>query len=279
MRLRGKGINPGAVLECVSFLIFGLLLFRLTFTGEYLNYVTPRMKPYLYGLSALMMIWAFLVGKHLLRPSYKIRMSRCFTLLIPILILAVPPVTPASGAMIKDYSNIPMASSEADSDSYEAYEEEAIEKPETYEDTDSNSSSDQFQTFDTQLSQSLNGLDDQEKTITISDEDFSIWMNELGSNGKAYEGYTVTLKGFIFLDMEERPQQEFALVRLSMWCCSADLSPIGLMVRYDGDLAWKEDDWITVTGKIAIEDGYPTILAERMEAAEKPAEEYVYPYY
>ena len=49
MTLRGKGINLQVLTECICYLLFGYLLFQLTFSGGYLNYVTPRMKPYLYG--------------------------------------------------------------------------------------------------------------------------------------------------------------------------------------------------------------------------------------
>ena len=47
MTLRGKGINLQVLTECICYLLFGYLLFQLTYSGGYLNYVTPRMKPYL----------------------------------------------------------------------------------------------------------------------------------------------------------------------------------------------------------------------------------------
>ena len=63
MRLEGRGINLQAGTECICLLLFGYLIFHLTYSGEYLNYVTPRMKPYLYGLSVLMVIWAAAEGE------------------------------------------------------------------------------------------------------------------------------------------------------------------------------------------------------------------------
>lgn len=54
MTLRGKGINVQVLTECICYLLFGFLLFHLTYSGRYLNYVTPRMKPYLYGMAAFM---------------------------------------------------------------------------------------------------------------------------------------------------------------------------------------------------------------------------------
>lgn len=289
MRLRGKGFNLEAFTECACFLIFGLLLFRLTFTGMYLYYVTPRMKPYLYGLSALMLFWAAVNGKNMLRPKYKSRLHRCLVLIIPILLLAVPPAPPAAGSMIKSYSNanIPIAptggsvdasDSTQEADSYDEYGMDGnLEKPDAS--TDGTVDRQQPLKEETLPDSGLNGLNEETKTITIADEDFYTWMYELGSNADAYQGYTIIMKGFVFLDMEERKENEFALVRLSMWCCSADMSPMGLMTDYEGSFPFKENDWITVTGKIQVTDGYPTIKAENIEAAEKPEEEYVYPYY
>lgn len=291
MRLRGKGLNPEALTECVCYLIFGILLYRLTVTGTYLNYVTPRMKPYLYGLSALMVLWAAVNGRNLFRPRYKSRLKRCLVLVIPILLLAVPPTPPASGAMVKSFSSANITSQTAGGyqsqtgenaqteDNYAFYGQDELEKPE--EDTEGGQDLPvQQQQISSQTpSFEIKGIDKDTKTITIADEDFSTWVNELNMSPEKYEGYTVIIKGFVFLNMEDRKDNEFALVRLSMWCCSADLSPMGLITEFTGNLSFEENDWITVTGKLAIKDGYPTIEAETIEAAEKPGEEYVYPYY
>lgn len=320
MRLRGKGINPEALVECACYLVFGILLFRMTYTGTYLSYVTPRMKPYLYGLSVLMILWAAMNGKKLFQPKYKSRLHHCLVLIVPILILAVPPAPPAAGSMIKNYSNvnIPLApsgsaqtggasegaqasassDSSQSSDSYEEYgwdgslekpdtsADGSLEVPDTYsdgnqgtQDDSSDGSGGQQPQGDASADNGLNGLDEAARTITIADDDFYAWMNELGGNAEKYQGYTITMKGLVFLDLDGRKENEFALVRLSMWCCSADMSPIGLIVSHDGSLLFKENDWVTVTGTVQAVDGYPSIKADKIEAAEKPEQEYIYPYY
>lgn len=68
-------VNIQALVECTCYLIFGILLFYLTYSGKYLKYVTPRMKPYLYGLSVLMFIWTLAEGRFLLIPRYKARIA------------------------------------------------------------------------------------------------------------------------------------------------------------------------------------------------------------
>ncbi len=284
MRLRGKGLNLEALTESASYLIFGALLVRLTISGTYLNYVTPRMKPYLYGLSVLMFFWAAVSVRNLFRPRYKSRIKRCMVLILPILLLAVPPSSPAAGAMVKGGAGIPRSSpvdTTQASDEYAYYGQDTLEKPEDTLEEEQNYESQEAQP-DNQAKTpppGLNGLNKDTKTITISDEDFSPWITELSNHPEAYDGYTVTLKGFVYLDLEDKKENEFAVVRLSMWCCSADLAPMGLVAVSNGKLPWEENSWITVTGKLAVKDGYATLEAEKIEAAEKPSEEYVYPYY
>lgn len=288
MRLRGKGLNLEALTESASYLIFGALLVRLTISGTYLNYVTPRMKPYLYGLSVLMFFWAAVSVRNLFCPRYKSRIKRCMVLILPILLLAVPPSSPTAGAMVKGGAGIPRSSpvettqdTTQASDEYAYYGQDTLEKPEDTLEEEQNYESQEAQP-DNQAKTpppGLNGLNKDTKTITISDEDFSPWITELSNHPKAYDGYTVTLKGFVYLDLEDKKENEFAVVRLSMWCCSADLAPMGLVAVSNGKLPWEENSWITVTGKLAVKDGYATLEAEKIEAAEKPSEEYVYPYY
>lgn len=288
MRLRGKSLNLEALTESASYLIFGALLVRLTISGTYLNYVTPRMKPYLYGLSVLMFFWAAVSVRNLFRPRYKSRIKRCMVLILPILLLAVPPSSPTAGAMVKGGAGIPRSSpvettqdTTQASDEYAYYGQDTLEKPEDTLEEEQNYESQEAQP-DTQAKTpppGLNGLNNETKTITISDEDFSPWITELSNHPEAYDGYTVTLKGFVYLDLEDKKENEFAVVRLSMWCCSADLAPMGLVAVSNGKLPWGENSWITVTGKLAVKDGYATLEAEKIEAAEKPSEEYVYPYY
>ena len=40
MTLRGKGINLQVLTECICYLLFGYLLFQLTYSGGYLNSVS-----------------------------------------------------------------------------------------------------------------------------------------------------------------------------------------------------------------------------------------------
>ena len=106
MKINGKGLNLQVLAECLCYLLFGALLFRLTCSGRYLNYVTPRMKPYLYGLSLLMFFWAAARVRYLLTPHYRERLSRSVVFMIPVLLMAATPAAPGGGRMIQNYDGL-----------------------------------------------------------------------------------------------------------------------------------------------------------------------------
>ena len=125
----------------------------------------------------------------------------------------------------------------------------------------------------------LNGLDEAEKTITIADEDYYTWMYELSNFYEKYEGYTIVMKGFVYRAPDIQKKCDFALVRLSMWCCAADLTPIGFLVDSDSEVTFKDDDWVTVTGTFGISEHEESLIlkAQSIEVSRKPEEVYVYP--
>lgn len=125
------------------------------------------------------------------------------------------------------------------------------------------------------------GLNIKNKKITIRDEDFALWISELFINMEKYEGYQISVKGFVFRDPETMSNNEFVPARLMMSCCTADLAPFGLICKYDKVAELKEDAWITVEGIIHIgkylDQDEPQITVTKISPAEKPEQEYVYP--
>lgn len=381
-RLRGRGLNFQALTECLCYLLFAWLLFWLTFSGQYLNYVTPRMKPYLYGMSALMLLWAGLSGRHLLMPRYRARLARSLVLALPMMLLAVRPPALGGSSMVKTYakadfsigtktigaqrardfrqqsgaqggepkpaqadagsvsrgdygaagSDVPAADAVggsygaagsdvlgggaaggnygadtvtpgaygADGTSVEAYGADgtsagAYGAGDTSMDagqgtagaesggTDTAGDSAQSDPGDSPWYQ-LRGLDKENKIITIADEDYYTWIYELSHEYEKYKGFTVVAKGFVYRDAEVQKRHSFALIRLSMWCCAADLTPIGFLVDSDSEVKFKNDEWVTVRGSFSTSPdeygGENLILKlESVEAAAEPREAYVYPYF
>lgn len=136
-----------------------------------------------------------------------------------------------------------------------------------------------------QTAMSLPGLDVKNKKITISNDDFGIWMNEIYMNMAKYVGYTVVVTGFVFKDPEMMEPDEFASARLTMWCCAADVSPDGLFCKYDKASELEMNSWVTVEGTLYIEKreyddqeyDNPQLSVIKITPAEE-VEGYVYPY-
>lgn len=351
MKFRGKGINLQVLVECCCYLLFGIQLFHLTFSGAYLHYVTPRMKPYLYGMSILMILFAVVEGRRLLMPQYRVKLYRSFVFIFPILLLSFRPAVPSGSSMIRTGVGSPVANrgsfgpglngnndlgpklntgstsgqnvlggsgqnetglsgsvqngagqsgsaqngmnqndltqgssgQTTNQTTNQTTTGQAGSGQSTQADAPTNSApinttSSQDQQQDGPEYQ-LYGLDQKTKTITVADDDFYTWLYELSAHPQKYIGYTIIMKGFIYQDPDVKKEGDFALVRLSMWCCAADLTPIGFVVDDGGKMKFKVDDWVTVKGTFEMtKDGSTQMLrAQDIKAAPKPKEEYVYP--
>jgi putative membrane protein len=104
----------------------------------------------------------------------------------------------------------------------------------------------------------LSGLDTSAKAVTISDEEFYPWLEEMFVNPDKYAGYTVKMTGFILKDPELLLPDEFVPARLMMSCCVADLLPYGMICKYEKTEELQNGSWVTVEGIIHItaENGY-----------------------
>lgn len=427
MKFRGKGINLQVLVECCCYLLFGIQLFHLTFSGAYLHYVTPRMKPYLYGMSILMILFAVVEGRRLLMPQYRVKLYRSFVFIFPILLLSFRPAVPSGSSMIRTGVGSPVANRGSfgpglngnndlgpklntgstsgqnvlggsgqngtgqeslgqdgagqggsgqngtgqgglgqdgtgqggsgqngvgqggsgqngtgqggsgqngtgqsgsgqngvgqsgsvqnetglsgsvqngagqsgsvqngmnQNDLTQGSSNQATNQTTTGQagsgqstQADAPTNSAPINTTSSQDQQQdgpeyqLYGLDQKTKTVTVADDDFYTWLYELSEHPQKYIGYTIIMKGFIYQDPDVKKEGDFALVRLSMWCCAADLTPIGFVVDDGGKMKFKVDDWVTVKGTFEMtKDGSTQMLrAQDIKAAPKPKEEYVYP--
>lgn len=132
----------------------------------------------------------------------------------------------------------------------------------------------------------LPGLDAANKKITVSDDNFGMWYSEIYMNMEKYEGYTITITGYVYKDPEVFEKNEFVPARLMMSCCVADLSPAGFTCKYDKASELKADSWVTVEGTLHVGQyeyngekfDEPQITVEKIVPA-KEVEGYVYPYF
>ncbi len=84
---------------------------------------------------------------------------------------------------------------------------------------------------------------------------------------------------------KNRAADEFALARLVMTCCVADLTPVGVICKYDQASELKADSWVSVEGVLiagVYEINGQTFTEPQLSVTTlAPADEitgYVYPY-
>lgn len=153
-------------------------------------------------------------------------------------------------------------------------------------DTDYSVSDEQTDFSEDGYASNLPGLDLKNKTITVSNDDFGMWISEIYFNMQKYKGFKISMTGFVFRDPETPKKNEFIPARLMMSCCAADLVPLGLRCEYDKASGLKADSWFTVEGTIfigkykfdGVEYDDPQVTVTKITPAEK-VEGYVYPSY
>ena len=121
------------------------------------------------------------------------------------------------------------------------------------------------------------GLDKENKTITIPDDEFYAWIVQLNYYPDEYEGYTIHIHGTVYRE-DSMKENEFAVTRLLMSCCVADLVNCGPLCFYDNASELTEDAWVNVTGTYHYDKlKGMEITVTGIEDAEAAEEEYIYP--
>lgn len=287
--MRARAFNPQIFLELLCYCLFGGLMLYLVNSGKYLSYVTPRMKPYLYFTAAVMLIWVCVSLFRLFRPQHIVRSSHCFVLALPVLLLLLP----HSSLNTSDFSSNYIGGNtfSGKNDSAGAADPSGVQNAAPPTDTEPSASIDntvpdtQADVADQGALTYLPGLDTANKKITVSDDSFGMWLSEIYLNMEKYEGYTITMTGFIFKDPELLDEDEFVPARLMMSCCVADLAPTGLICKYDKVSELENDSWVTVEGTLFIAEyeyegqkyNDPQIQAVKITPAQE-VEGYVYSY-
>ncbi len=294
--MKVRAFNSQAFLEFLCYSVFAGLMLYLVKSGKYLTYVTPRMKPYLYFSAVIMGLWALLGLGRLFRLQYRIRSAHCYVLAVPILLLLLPHDPLNISDLSRYYTGVNTVIDQAGQGLYGT-----VKSPKQSPEDNSGISTLTGIPADTPeeavtgipagvpedaYTTILPGLNLSDRKITVSNDDFSLWLTELYTNMGNYKGYTIIMTGFVFKDSDTLKEDEFITARLMMSCCAADLIPYGLICKYDKVSDLKSEAWVTVEGTLIIEqfeyDGKfyddPQISVTKISPAEK-VEDYVYPFY
>lgn len=272
--MRRSAVNSQAALELFCLLAFSGALLYLALSGAYLAYVAPRMKPYLLFSAGALLVFAAFSAARLFRRQYRPRTAHCFLLAIPVLLVLLPHDgirTVDSGGLLTGGAfggQSPAVTSPAPSPAPEA---SASPEEDVYA----------MEGESGQIIGYLHGYDPESRAVTVADEEFYGWCSEFYMYPDRFEGFEITLTGFVVKDIPSLNQDEFVPARLMMSCCAADLSPCGIVCQYDGVAGLEAGSWVTVTGVLQVGsfDGAPEPQLQVFSIV--PAEEiteYVYPY-
>lgn len=265
--------NIENVLESICWILFASILFYLTYTEKYLLFVTPRMEIYLYFTSLITFLFGLISLLQIESKKQKIHILRFFILILPTLSMLLPYTTLQSQDIRSQYS-----SAFSDNKQQNTSSQTAASTQERTTDTEETATSSTKAAIGKSESLNLDGLNNEKKTITVSDADFYKWLLELGTNPEKYDGFTVHIHGTIHHDNTLK-ENEFALTRLLMTCCTADLVPYGPICIWEDSSSLKEDSWVNVTGIYHYDDTNGIeIIVKNVKKAKAAKEKYVYPF-
>lgn len=257
--MSNRQFNLQVFAEILCYILFSVLIAYLIISGKYLSYVTPRTRPYLIFSIVVMFFWIVFALKNLFKAQYKKHIAHCFVVLVPLLLLILP-----HGTYTSTSGNTYLANTAK----LKAQNEQIYGQP-SVPALDPNLPDDEYvaQTvFSGNIS--LHGYNKDAKTITISDDDYFLWISELITYPETFDGFTLRLKGFVYRD-DSFANGTFMPSRMVMMCCVADAMPGGLVTYYSGSDALEDYSWVQVTGKAVLsetlnKDGFPQLVIQNV---------------
>jgi putative membrane protein len=267
--MKTKSLYKNHFLEILYLGGFSAFLLKILISGDAIKYVHPRFIPF---LIAGALFAAVIAGAMMISPAakchHKVSGIRIVLLVIPVLLgLITPPDTSAMTA----YAN-------ADQISQSVQAQYPQKQPRLI--MQDGKGSDQAQDLnDDQFPEPMNSVRRSREFILDENKFFPI-VSDMYESPAAYEGKHITFTGLVY-HKKDTPYEEMAVMRLMMTCCSADLQPIGLLCSYPGSAKLAEKSWVKVEGVLSSKKSQqgvlPFVKVEKIEPAEKPAQEYVYP--
>lgn len=117
--------------------------------------------------------------------------------------------------------------------------------------------------------------------ILMNDGTFAQWLTELYTKPDAWVGKKITATGSVWKDGELFEKDEFAVARMMMVCCAADMQPVGILAQWSDVPALTDGEWIEVTGTLSkkpYKDSFdPLIIAKTIKKVDPPQHAYLYP--
>lgn len=271
-------LNMNVALRILLLLGFAAFFLYTIFTGSVSLYVHPRIIPFMIFAAAVMIIIAFLhFGLLFQQREKKFNSWPLFLFIIPLIMAFALPAEPFNSGT-KAVREIELSggvstASQAENSSQNLSLQDTPEAEGLNTGTESAAAKENSAEGETLLK---NGV------LVMDNNNFYNCMSEVYDHLEEYEGTPIEVVGFVFKDNDKFAKNEFVPSRMMMVCCAADMVPVGFLCRYDKAAKLETDSWVKVTGTIRQTefDGkvIPYIEAESVEKAQKPDDDYVYPY-
>lgn len=261
-------INSEILLETIICFLLSILLFYALISGKTADYVHPRINGYLWFAAIALLIISIILLPAAFTPKHNAKPGRYFLFFVPILfVILIPAGTVQSKAI--SFGNTPAAGTAANSTGTSSQDKGTI----IPDSVSSDNIGVEASSTPSLPKESSDGV------ITVQDEQFAKWYQDINQNMNQYNGKTLKFKGQVFR-MKEFAKNEIVPARYAMVCCTADLQPCGILCRGSEVSTYKDNEWIWVTGKIRIEkymnQTMPVCYVTKMEKAEKAKEDYIY---
>ncbi len=113
-------------------------------------------------------------------------------------------------------------------------------------------------------------------------DSFWRWISELYLNLDSWTDKKIKIEGAVWKNPEMFGETEFAIGRMMMVCCAADMQPVGVMATWKDAIGLNDDEWIRITGTVSKTEyegeNEPMILVDSIEKIGRPRFEYIYPF-
>ncbi|WP_394557221.1 TIGR03943 family putative permease subunit [Priestia aryabhattai] len=291
---------------------FSLLMFKLILTGKIIQFIAPKMMPFIlfssgtFFLLGIIQIWRSSINKDLScecghdhTEKGKIRTTFFYSLfLLPIMTgflfsnhtldssvavrrgLSFSVNTPDTPQQAGNDEKIDTTNSELEKDTNDFLFGNSEETPKNVPTRHQNSIAAKVapKGFYKILEKKLL----EQPKISINDTDYIPVMNIIENNTDQFIGKKIEVNGFVYREKGFKDNQ-FVVARFGISCCAADASVYGLLSTLENALTLKKDTWVHIKGIIQKttynEENVPYIQVQQIESIDQPDDPYVYELY
>ncbi|MEB4870201.1 TIGR03943 family protein [Priestia megaterium] len=291
---------------------FSLLMFKLILTGKIIQFIAPKMMPFIlfssgtFFLLGIIQVWRSSVNKdsscecgHDHTEKGKIRTTFIYSLfLLPIMTgflfsnhtldssvavkrgLNFAVNKPDTQQQTRGDKNISATNSELEKDKNDLLSGNSDDTPKNVPTTHQNGIAAKVapKTFYELLEKKLL----EQTKISINDTDYIPVMGIIEGNTEQFIGKKIEVNGFVYREKGFKDSQ-FVVARFGISCCAADASVYGLLSTLENASALKKDTWVHIKGIIqkTTYNGeiVPYIQVQEIESIDQPDNPYVYELY